>query len=540
MIYIYGHAPSDHREEFKNKAAALRYLREWLPKDNAFRYRTTFNKNVDIIIFSFGGELLAELVVDQIIPPTKEDAALYAKVKKTYLIQEIRIFKNKTFRTKDFPLKHSRFGTKVPPAVYDQIIEAVDGFETTIPKFEQIKTPTIAYSHLTVFYTKFIEFVEAQSPKTQFRSFLQHPFVYDEEGYKYDIHRVGRKNLNLMSWQETDIGSGRIIEQTIAAIEFPQNNLLQHTLKRGEDSRYHQSLYNAQGSETETLHYEKLLYDFYFDQISTDLAFERFIKFAKKKYAYLAYLFFLKDWGQYMPIAPDTFDKAFALLEVDFVTSRQCSWENYQTYNGLIQQVRDFLREQIGPDVTLLDAHSFLWIIGRKFSPDTTSSFPPTIATYETYIPHAIGSPPRSDSPVNNKPNYIEQQRRQTAIGQLAQQIVLTSEKNRLQERGRADLADQVEDVSDQTHLGYDILSYDETGQEMQIEVKAVKSMTGRKTFFLTQNELEKSQQLPNYHLYLVKDVKSDSPKILDIPQPAFDDETQFNLKIVNYRVWIG
>ena len=67
-----------------------------------------------------------------------------------------------------------------------------------------------------------------------------------------------------------------------------------------------------------------------------------------------------------MPISPTNFDKAFKMLGVeDYKTSHQCSWENYKVFNDLLLQVKYLLVEKGIEDVTLLNAHSFVWIISK-------------------------------------------------------------------------------------------------------------------------------------------------------------------------------
>jgi hypothetical protein len=73
MRNIYGHATSTEPGEFPDKAAALEYLRYRLPFFHSGEYRTTYTHDVDAIIFSFDGELLAELVVGGIRDATAED-----------------------------------------------------------------------------------------------------------------------------------------------------------------------------------------------------------------------------------------------------------------------------------------------------------------------------------------------------------------------------------------------------------------------------------------------------------------------------------
>jgi predicted restriction endonuclease len=67
-----------------------------------------------------------------------------------------------------------------------------------------------------------------------------------------------------------------------------------------------------------------------------------------------------------MPIAPQYFDTAFKKLGVSFTTSKQCSWENYSQYNSLLSEIQVRLSNRLDGDVSLLDAHSFAWMLASK------------------------------------------------------------------------------------------------------------------------------------------------------------------------------
>ncbi len=129
MRYIFGHGPSKDRNEFANQERAIDYLRHELPDQRAFRYRTTYqHRNVDSILFAFGGILLAELIVADIENPSDDDIAAYAKTKSVYVIDEIRHFANQTVRAADVGLTNYQFGKVVPDDVYTQIVARTGGF----------------------------------------------------------------------------------------------------------------------------------------------------------------------------------------------------------------------------------------------------------------------------------------------------------------------------------------------------------------------------------------------------------------------------
>ncbi len=96
--------------------------------------------------------------------------------------------------------------------------------------------------------------------------------------------------------------------------------------------------------------------------------FEKLVNIFGHKYPIIAYLFFLKDKKQYMPIAPTYFDKAFKTLGINLITSHKCSWDNYQVYNAALENIRLLITEKLQTETSLLDAHSFTWMLVTKLA----------------------------------------------------------------------------------------------------------------------------------------------------------------------------
>lgn len=107
--------------------------------------------------------------------------------------------------------------------------------------------------------------------------------------------------------------------------------------------------------------------------------------------------------------------------------------------------------------------------------------------------------PPRSGV------NYLERESNNASLGKAGEQFVLEVEYARLWRAGQRSLAERIEHVS-QTQgdgLGYDVLSFEESGQERPIEVKTTRF--GPLTpFFASRNEFRVSGVLENYQLYRV------------------------------------
>jgi hypothetical protein len=104
-------------------------------------------------------------------------------------------------------------------------------------------------------------------------------------------------------------------------------------------------------------------FEFFRGTMSPAKAFERFREIAPSPYDLIAYLFFLMDSNHYTPIKPRKFDEAFKKLGIDPVTSRRCSWDNYERFNSALQEIRGELAEITGiTNLSLIDSHSFCYL----------------------------------------------------------------------------------------------------------------------------------------------------------------------------------
>lgn len=116
---------------------------------------------------------------------------------------------------------------------------------------------------------------------------------------------------------------------------------------------------------------------------------------------------------------------------------------------------------------------------------------------------------------INHLQNMIDAKK----IGDLGEQWVFNYETNRLENAGKKKLAKDVEHISAKRGdgAGYDILSFEEDGSKRFIEVKTTKG-NFYQTFYVTQNELKKSQiEKNNYYLYRVYnyDEKTDEAELM-------------------------
>ena len=116
-------------------------------------------------------------------------------------------------------------------------------------------------------------------------------------------------------------------------------------------------------------------------------------------------------------------------------------------------------------------------------------------------------------------------QARRRQNGELAEELVVKAEQERLRRVNRSDLAAKVLRVSSDHTVGFDIQSWNEDGSPRQIEVKSVRDEDDAFSFYLTENEWQKSRALPGYHFYFVFGVRTEKPLIRFVPAFAMRQE---------------
>lgn len=130
--------------------------------------------------------------------------------------------------------------------------------------------------------------------------------------------------------------------------------------------------------------------------------------------------------------------------------------------------------------------------------------------------------------------DYIEREARNRSLGLAGELFVLDYESRRLHSLGKKKLSERVDHVSRTKGdgLGYDILSFDESGKESYIEVKTTSS-SSLTPFFISANELRFSKQYDRqFRLARVFDFR-------DVPKMFFVDgsvDAAFILDPVSYR----
>lgn len=137
------------------------------------------------------------------------------------------------------------------------------------------------------------------------------------------------------------------------------------------------------------------------------------------------------------------------------------------------------------------------------------------------------------------RPNNPELDLQLKELGDAGEKLVLSKEKEKLKKHGREDLVKKIKHIAlTDDSAGYDILSFDENGKELFIEVKTTKS--GDKTdFFLSPGELTFSEKnKENYVLYRIYDFNFETGKGKFYMKKGYIQDN-FNLKATGYKVSI-
>ncbi|MFQ0812710.1 hypothetical protein AVM02_00760 [Brucella anthropi] len=201
------------------------------------------------------------------------------------------------------------------------------------------------------------------------------------ENYKPRLRDQALKLLCIEEWSESYIGSGAILKHLIDAIEIQDsrsnltNNLVFWQNRFGHANRDHRALLDATSNPKTCRELEGLFYELFRNHADEGELFERLNELTGGRYPLLAYIYFLKDMDRFMPIQPTGFDRAFRALHIDFSTLRQCSWENYSTYNQTLGALQPLIERTAGlNNVRLVDAHSFCWIFTTLLKQEKATS----------------------------------------------------------------------------------------------------------------------------------------------------------------------
>ena len=187
---------------------------------------------------------------------------------------------------------------------------------------------------------------------------FQDGLVHKEEGYKYRILQMGKAILDKFDWSAANlVGSGKIAQLAMELLGVCPSPGVQQNLVD-----YRDIMYLADQAYSQKLKdIEHGLYLLYAEGDEKD-AFNILSHVLNKKYALISYFFFLKDSSKYQVVRPNNFAERFPMIGANGKCAINCSWDNYQEYMGVLTEVRQFLAERHA-EITLTDAHSFVWML---------------------------------------------------------------------------------------------------------------------------------------------------------------------------------
>lgn len=187
-------------------------------------------------------------------------------------------------------------------------------------------------------------------------------WLSEQEGYKRYIWHEAQKILKCNEWLENDLPGHDITNRVLKCMDIkietgePQNLL---------DYRY--KIHYKEILEERPQEVEDLIRRIYCSP-DEEQAFRQGCALFGKRYPLMAFLFFLKGEGsnpagtiRYLPVSPRNMKSRFARLGIQSKCLSKCTWENYQEYLRIFDDVQKRLQEQLNLDVEKIDAHSLVW-----------------------------------------------------------------------------------------------------------------------------------------------------------------------------------
>ncbi|MFN3208931.1 MAG: hypothetical protein ACE369_08020 [Roseovarius sp.] len=205
-----------------------------------------------------------------------------------------------------------------------------------------------------------------------------HSGVLDrEEGYKARNHEIARERLALTDWYGLSPGSGKILARLVDAIEIREDKakgiIQNNVLTWWPPNLAHRRVLDIRGEGGARLaELERHLRDLYLDrrpeaEIFGDLSQKEMLG---RNYPLLGYIFFLKDIDRFVPVTPSGLQRGLVEIGADLSLIGRASWDNYNAFLLRLGEIAKELERQTGLDVRLIDAHSFIWVIGSWERPD--------------------------------------------------------------------------------------------------------------------------------------------------------------------------
>jgi hypothetical protein len=325
----------------------------------------------------------------------------------------------------------------------------------------------------------FREFLFSRS-KQVFTSW-RHPFlVEDEIAYKYKVLYDGRRALQLEKWDGWLKTPGKIIGALKAACDPSVSaNLLEHRYGKADSSE--SPLYKTKELSSKK-ELENKIFQFFRAGASASVdfgnRFDSLADFFRKnslgcKWPFLAYLAFLADSQRYFPILPTRFEQLLHFYGTKERIAGFVSWDRYR----LLVELADLLKSKLAVygEASGIEIQSYMFVVSYLIQSKKISKFAVT---------HHLDFTTELDA-------RVRRAREKERIGLLGERFVYEEERTKLVNAHRSDLADKVRLISvDTDESGYDLFSFQPSGEPVHIEIKATtRSQEDDFGFWLSEKE---------------------------------------------------
>lgn len=206
-------------------------------------------------------------------------------------------------------------------------------------------------------------------------------WICHEEGYKEEIFVNAHKALEYDSWEKDMIGSEVILDCVVDAFNAKDNHGFNNIVD------YHNVTRFRDKAEKDINSAEDILYRL-FKEETPEKAFDDACVFWGKRYPELSYLLFMRDKNLYVPVKTTHHAKRFKQLGISTDCLKYCSWVNYQTYLMIHEEVRQQMENYYGMPVSLLDAHSFIWMVHHADNEFTCDELPESESIVDDQNPY--------------------------------------------------------------------------------------------------------------------------------------------------------
>ena len=171
-----------------------------------------------------------------------------------------------------------------------------------------------------------------------------------------------REVLEYEKWDESIIGSGEISHRCSKAIDIDSN------LVYPKQKALFKSVLET-GDEAYDPNAERVLFNIYKSTTSDQEAdaFAQAVKTFDGYYDLISYLFFIKDPSRFLPVRPRLFQKCLASVGVGYKLAKNCSWDNYQGFIRIAQEIQAIIHDVVpNMAVHLIDVHFFLMMTNEQ------------------------------------------------------------------------------------------------------------------------------------------------------------------------------